>query len=319
MIKLTIVIPCFNEKDVLPAFYERLCSVTNKLVRQYEIAIELLFVDDGSSDGTVDIIEQYSKKASDISYLSFSRNFGKEAAIYAGLEHAQGEYVALLDADLQDPPELLEQMYKEVESGMFDCAAARRTDREGEPLVRSFFARCFYKIIRKMSGLEIVDGARDFRLMNKKMHRAILLLDEKNRFSKGLFPWVGFTTKWIEYENTERAGGQTKWSFIKLLFYAFDGIVAFSSAPLTIVSLAGILFMILSAILVLFIIAKKLIWGDPVAGWPSLACIIFFTSGAQCFFTGILGYYISKIYAEIKRRPHYILKDKKHLKHDSST
>ena len=244
-----------------------------------------------------------------VHYVLFSRNFGKEAALYAGLEQASGDYVCVIDADLQDPPSLLPEMYAAIVQQGYDCVATRRVTRKGEPPIRSFFARCFYKLINKMSKTEIVDGARDFRLMTRQMVQAMLSLSEVNRFSKGLFGWVGFRTKWIAYENVERVAGQTKWSFWRLFLYSLEGIVAFSTVPLAIASIFGLLFCLIAFVMILVIILKTLIWGDPVSGWPSLVCIIFFVGGIQLFCLGIVGQYLSKMYLETKKRPIYIAKE----------
>ena len=244
-----------------------------------------------------------------MNYLSFSRNFGKEAAIYAGLQNASGQYVALMDADMQDPPLLLPEMMSYLQTDEYDCVATRRSDRKGEPPIRSFFAKCFYKLINKMSDADIVDGARDFRLMKRPMVDAILSMTEYNRFSKGIFAWVGYETKWIEYENRERSAGETKWSFFKLLRYSVEGIVSFSNTPINIASYLGLVLTIVSALALFFIVGRALIFGDPVPGWPSTASIITFIGGVQLFVMGVMGQYISKTYMEVKRRPHYIIKE----------
>ena len=301
---ISIIVPCYNEQEALPYFYKAICAEAEKL-RPREL--EIIFVDDGSSDGTARLIKELAREDGRVRYLIFSRNFGKEAAMYAGLEHARGDYIGIMDADLQDPPELLEEMARILDEGEYDCAATRRVTRKGEPPVRSFFARCFYRLMRKISKVEIVDGARDFRLMNRKTTDAILELREYNRFSKGIFGWVGFKTKWLEYENIERTAGETKWSFWKLLAYSLDGIVNFSNVPLMISSYLGILMTFISFVAIIFIIVRKLIFGDPVSGWPSLVCIITFVGGIQLFCMGIMGQYLSKTYMEVKKRPHYII------------
>ena len=306
---ISIIIPCYNEEDSITYFYDAITKQSAVMQNKYKVDFEYLFINDGSRDNTLNIIKEYAKKDERVKYISFSRNFGKEAAIYAGLKNADGDFVAVMDADLQDPPYMLEEMYKSIINEGYDCAAARRVDRKGEPPVRSFFARMFYKLINKISNANIVDGARDYRLMTRQMVDAILEMGEYNRFSKGIFGWVGFDTKWLEYENTERAAGETKWSFWKLFLYSLDGIVAFSTAPLAIASVIGFIFCIIAFIMILVIIAKTLIWGDPVAGYPSLVCIIFFVAGVQMFCIGILGQYISKTYMETKKRPIYILKE----------
>ena len=271
---------------------------------------ELLFVDDGSKDNTLKLIERIVNSNSWVRYISFSRNFGKEAAIYAGLENATGDYVAIMDADMQDPPEMLLDMYKAIMVEGYDIAATKRQTRKGEPPIRSFFAKMFYKLINKMSDTEIVDGARDFRLMTRQVVDAILTVSEYNRFSKGIFSWVGFNTKWFAYDNVERAAGQTKWSFWGLLKYSFEGIVGFSTAPLQFAALVGVLFFLISLLMIIFIIVKTIIWHDPTTGWPSLVCIIFFVSGVQLFCVGVLGEYLAKTYLETKKRPVYIIKKK---------
>lgn len=302
---ISIVVPCFNESDALPYFYEEFNRVSKQMSN---LDFELICVDDGSVDDTLDVIKSLMNKDKRIRYLSFSRNFGKEAAMYAGLEYSKGDYVAIMDADLQDPPSLLLEMYDYINEG-YDCVGTRRVTRKGEPVIRSFFARLFYKIINKMSKTEMVDGARDFRLMKRKMVDAILSMKEYNRYSKGLFGFVGFKTKWIEYENVQRVAGESKWSFWKLFKYAVEGIVAFSTVPLILSVLVGLIFCLVSFIMIIVIIVKTLIWSDPVGGWPSLVCIIFFVSGVQLFCTGIMGAYLSKTYLETKKRPIYIVSE----------
>jgi glycosyltransferase involved in cell wall biosynthesis len=271
---------------------------------------ELIFVDDGSKDNTLKELEQLADKDSRVHCISFSRNFGKEAAILAGLQITRGEYVVVLDADGQDPPSLIPQMLEAVVSGEYDCSGTRRVNRTGEPLVRSFFARCFYFLMKKITDIEIVDGARDFRLMNRRYVDALLSLPERSRFSKGIFPWLGFKTKWFEYENVNRLAGSSKWSFWKLLWYSFDGIIAFSSKPLAIASISGILLFLTSFSFIVVIVIRKIMFGDPVAGWASTICIILFCSGVQLFTTGILGQYLAKVYMEMKQRPHYLVREK---------
>lgn len=304
--KISIVVPCYNEEEALEFFYPAICKIADKM--DY-LNWEFNFVDDGSSDKTLDVLRRFSLQDERVRYSSFSRNFGKEAAMYAGLEMATGDYVAVMDADLQDPPELLEEMYGYIISGEYDCAATRRVTRKGEPPIRSFFARMFYKIINKTLDFEIMDGARDFRLMTRKMVNSVISMSEYNRFSKGIFGWVGFRTKWIPYENVERVAGETKWHFWKLLLYSFEGIVAFSTAPLMISSIVGLIFCFLAFIMLLAVFFKTIIYGDPVAGWPSLACLILFIGGIQLFCMGILGQYLSKMYLEVKGRPIYIVKE----------
>ncbi len=308
MDKISIVIPCFNEEKNIPLVFGAVKQIfAQKITAEYEI----IFVDDGSTDNTLNLLRELSETDSAVKYISFSRNFGKEAALYAGLKNSQGDLVAVMDADLQDPPELLYDMYNELQAGEYDCIAARRISRDGEPKIRSFFARMFYKLINKVSDVQLVDGARDFRLMNKKYVDALLKLSEYNRFSKGLFDWVGFKTKWLEYKNKERATGSTKWSFWKLFKYSVNGIVAFSSLPLYICSLLGITMCAVSFLAILFIIFRQLIFGGSVAGWPSLVCIIVLIGGLLMLGIGVLGFYLSKIYLEVKNRPIYISQEEK--------
>ena len=306
---ISVIVPCYNEEVSLPFFYKEIQKVISHMQERYPVEFELLFVDDGSRDDTLSIIKSFASKDPKIKYLSFSRNFGKESAILAGLEHATGDYVAFMDADLQDPPSLLTQMYETIKEGTYDCVGTKRVDRKGEPPIRSFFARCFYKLINKISKTSIVDGARDFRLMTRQMTDAILNMPEYNRFSKGIFGWVGFKTKWLEYTNVERVAGSTKWSFWSLFLYSLDGIVAFSTIPLSIASILGILFLFIALIFIIVIIVKTLIWGDPVAGYPSMMCVICLLGGLQLFSIGILGQYLSKTYLEVKHRPIYIIKE----------
>lgn len=307
MKKIAIVVPCYNEQEAIPYFYEEVNKVSNTMRDKTEF--KFLFVNDGSKDDTLKVLRELSKKDERVKYISFSRNFGKEAAMYAGLKEATGDYVAIMDADLQDPPALLPEMFDTLEKGEYDCVATRRVTRKGESKIRSFFARLFYKIMNLISNTEVVDGARDFRLMSRQMVNAILEIGEYNRFSKGIFGFVGFNTKWLEYENIERVAGKTKWSFWKLLLYALDGFTAFSTKPLNISTFVGILFCLISLIMIIFIICKTLIFGDPVGGWPSLACIVLFVGGVQLFCTGIMGEYLSKTYLEVKNRPIYIVKE----------
>lgn len=302
---LSLVVPCYNEEDALPPFYAEACRVLDTM----GIEAEFVFVDDGSKDKTLEILRSLASKDLRVRYVSFSRNFGKEAAMFAGLEHAKGDYVATLDADLQDPPSLLPEMLKFLKDEGYDCAGTRRVTRKGEPLIRSFFARRFYSIMRKLSNIEVVDGARDYRLMTRQFVDAVLSLGEVNRFSKGIFPWVGFKTKWFEYENIERIAGETKWSFWKLFIYSLDGMTAFSTKPLAIASGTGILLAVLSVVFIILIIVRKMLYGDPVAGWASTVCIVLFCSGLQLMATGILGQYLAKTYLEGKQRPIYIAKE----------
>lgn len=301
---LSIVVPCYNEEEALPIFYETVTGVVGKM----GVDCEYVFVNDGSSDGTLKILKALAAEHSNVRYVSFSRNFGKEAAIYAGLQYARGEHVALMDADLQDPPSYLPQMYEALQTGEYDNVATRRSTREGEPVIRSFFSRMFYRVINKMTDVPIVDGARDYRMMKRKMVDAILATGEYNRFSKGLFSWVGFRTLWLSYDNVERVAGQTKWSFWKLFKYALEGIINFSHAPLDIVTNAGMLMTAIAFIWAAVLILKKLIIGDyNVSGWTSLTCIIIFLGGIQMCSIGVIGQYIARIFLETKRRPLFIV------------
>lgn len=306
MDKISVVVSCYNEQEALPLFYEEITKVAKEMI---DVNFEFIFVNDGSKDKTLNVIKSFRENDERVKYISFSRNFGKEAAMYAGLKKATGDFVSIMDADLQDPPRLLIEMYETLKQKEYDCVATRRVTRKGEPPIRSFFARMFYKLINKISKTEIVDGARDFRLMTRQMVEAILSMEEYNRFSKGIFGWVGFNTKWIEYENVERAAGETKWSFWKLFKYSIDGILAFSTAPLVISTVMGILFCFIAFLMIIFIVTKTLIYGDPVAGWPSTICIVLFVGGIQLFCIGIIGQYISKTYLEVKNRPIYIVKE----------
>jgi len=303
--RVSLVVPCYNEEEAIPVFYEDALKALAAIDGQFE----LIFVDDGSKDGTLTALRRLADLDGRVHYISFSRNFGKEAAILAGLEAARGEYAVTVDADGQDPPSLIPQMLECVASGEYDCAATRRVNRIGEPPVRSFFARGFYSLMKKITDIEIVDGARDFRLMSRKYLDALLELPERNRFSKGIFPWVGFKTKWFEYENIERKEGKTKWSFWKLFLYSLDGIIAFSSKPLAVASVFGLLMFIAACSSIVLVVVRKLIWGDPVSGWASTICIILFCSGIQLFTIGILGQYMAKTYTEVKRRPHYVIRE----------
>ena len=304
---LSVIVPCYNEEENVAPFYEELMK-NESFFREKEIELEVLFIDDGSADGTVQEVRKLRERDERVHYVSFSRNFGKEAAMFAGLEHSKGDYVVLMDADLQDPPALLPDMINCLEQG-YDSAATRRVSRKGEPPIRSFFARMFYRLMKRISKTEIMDGARDYRMMTRQMVDAILSMKEYNRFTKGIFGWVGFRTKWLEYENVERTRGETKWKFWKLLLYSMDGITAFSTVPLMIASVAGVLFCMLAFVMIIFIIVRKLIFGDPVAGWPSLVCIMLFLSGVQFLCTGILGQYLAKTYMEVKKRPIYLVKE----------
>ena len=300
---ITIITPCYNEEAALPVFYREVTAVLSGLPYAYE----LLLVNDGSKDRTLQVMRELAGEDPHVRYLSFSRNFGKEAAMYAGFCNAKGDYVAVMDADMQDPPSLLPQMLEKLQSGEYDSVATRRVDRKGEPPVRSWFARRFYQIINRISDADIVDGARDFRLMRREMVDAIVSMGEYNRFSKGIFGWIGFRTCWLSYENVDRVAGETKWSFWKLTKYALDGIINFSQAPLNIASWFGLFMTAFSFVMLLLIVVRKLAFGDKVAGWPSLACIIIFIGGIQLFCLGVIGQYIAKIYMETKKRPHYII------------
>ncbi|WP_230397871.1 glycosyltransferase family 2 protein [Novisyntrophococcus fermenticellae] len=303
--KISLIVPCYNEEEALPFFYKEISRVSDEM-NNYDF--ELIFVDDGSKDKTLETLQKLSAKDKRITYISFSRNFGKEAAMYAGFINASGEYVAVMDADMQDPPSLLPEMAAYLTSGEYDSVATRRVNREGEPRIRSFFARAFYRIINKISDADIVDGARDYRLMKREMVDAIIEMGEYNRFSKGIYGWVGFKTKWLPFQNAERIAGETKWSFWKLFKYSLDGIINFSQVPLSIASWSGILLTGIALLIILFICIRKLLFGDPVAGWASLTCIIMFIGGIQLFCMGIIGQYLSKMYLEIKKRPHYIVR-----------
>ena len=304
---LSVVVPCYNEEENIRDFYDELFR-NAPFFKEKEIEVELLYIDDGSKDRTVEEVKKLCREDARVHLRSLSRNFGKEAAIYAGLQKSTGDYVVLMDVDLQDPPSLLPEMYGYIEQG-YDSVATRRVTRKGEPPVRSFFARMFYRIMNKISKTEIVDGARDYRLMSRQVVDAILAMTEYNRFTKGIFGWVGYETKWLEYENIERRKGETKWSFWKLFAYSLEGITAFSTVPLTIAALIGALFCLLAFVMIIIIIVKTLVFGDPTSGWPSLVCIIMMVSGVQLFCLGIVGQYLSKTYMEVKKRPIYLVKE----------
>ena len=306
MKKISLIIPCYNEEGCLPAFDSEIAKVVERMP-EYEF--EILFVNDGSVDGTLPLIRGFAEKRSYVRYLSFSRNFGKEAAMYAGFTNATGDYVAVMDADLQDPPELLPKMVKILESGEYDSVATRRVDRAGEPPIRSFFARMFYKLSNKISDADIVDGARDYRLMKREMVDVIVEMGERNRFSKGIFGWIGFRTYWYAFENVERAAGETKWNFWKLFKYSIDGIISFSQMPLNIASWMGVACTGISLLAILFIVVRRLIFGDAVQGWASNMCVMIFIGGIQLFCLGVIGQYIGKTYVETKKRPHYIVSE----------
>ena len=305
---LTVIVPCYNEEEAIPFFYEELIK-NDEYLKNRNTNLEILFIDDGSKDKTVLKVKELKEKDDRVHLISFSRNFGKEAALYAGLENAKGDYAVFMDADLQDPPALLPTLFAAIDEG-YDSAATRRVDRKGEPPIRSFFARLFYKLMGHLSKTEIVDGARDYRLMTRPVIDAMLSMGEYNRFTKGMYGWVGFKTKWIEFENTERVAGETKWNFFSLFSYSLEGIVAFSTKPLVLSSIMGILFFFLAFLMIIFIIVRKAAFGDPTSGWPSLVCIILFISGVQFFCTGILGQYLAKTYLEVKHRPIYIKNEK---------
>lgn len=304
MKKLSIIVPCFNEEESIPYFYDEVKKVTKNM----DIKLELIFVDDGSRDKTLDVIKSKTDDK-EVKYISFSRNFGKEAAMYAGLSMASGDYVTIMDVDLQDPPSLLPEMVRLIEEEGYDCVATKSTSRNGYSFLRKTFTKWFYDIIGKMSKTEMVPGARDYRLMTRQMVEAVLSMKEYNRYSKGLFSFVGFKTKWIEFENKERVAGTTKWNFWKLFSYALDGIVGFSTAPLTMAAFIGVLFCLIAFIMIIVIIVKTLAFGDPTSGWPSLACIIFMVSGIQLLCLGVIGEYLAKMYLEVKQRPIYIIKE----------
>lgn len=304
---LSVIVPCYNEEESVADFYDELMK-NSSFFKEKDLEVEILYIDDGSKDSTVGEVKKLHEKDERVHLISFSRNFGKEAGIYAGLHHAKGDYLVVMDVDLQDPPSLLPEMFSYIEQG-YDSVATRRVTRKGEPVIRSFFARMFYKLMNKISTTEIVDGARDYRLMTRQVADAILSMEEYNRFTKGIYGWVGFKTKWIEFENVERRKGETKWSFWKLLKYSVEGIISFSTAPAAFASIMGIVFCILAFLLIIFIIVRTSLFGDPVAGWPSLVCIIALVSGVQLFCVGIVGQYVAKTYLEVKKRPIYIVKE----------
>lgn len=303
MKKISVVVPCYNEQEALPIFYEETTKELNKIAN---ITWEFVLVDDGSADNTLSVMQSLAEKDNKVKYISFSRNFGKESAMYAGLENASGDYIVLMDADLQDPPALLGKMVYEIENNDYDCVGTRRVTRKGEPPVRSFFARMFYKLMSKISKTEIVDGARDFRMMRREMVDAVVSMCEYNRFSKGILSWVGFKTLWLEYENIERVAGTTKWNFWKLFLYSIDGIVAFSTAPLVISSMLGIIICFVAFCMMIFYAGKAAIFGDPVGGFPTLISVVLMLGGLQLLCIGIVGQYLSKTYLETKHRPIYI-------------
>ena len=303
---ITLIVPCYNEEESLPLFYRAVCEVARE-IPEYEVT--MLFVNDGSKDGTLGIMRELAGKDKRVRYLSFSRNFGKEAAMYAGFCNAKGDYIAVMDADMQDPPSLLPEMIRLIETGEYDSVATRRVTREGEPPIRSFFARMFYRLINRISDADVVDGARDFRLMKREMVEAIVSMCEYNRFSKGIFGWIGFRTYWLPYKNVERVAGETKWNFWSLFKYSIDGIINFSQAPLSIASISGLVFTFIAFLMIIFVAVRKLLFGDPVAGWASTICVILFIGGIQLLCMGIIGQYLAKTYLEVKRRPHYIVSE----------
>lgn len=303
--KISIIVPCYNEELSLLAFHS---NVTKILDENYSNNYEIVFIDDGSSDQTLSLIKKLCENSSHVEYLSFSRNFGKEAAMLAGMKAARGKYIVIMDVDLQDPPELLPKMLEELEKGEYDCVATRRVSRKGEPIIRSFCARAFYRIINRMSDIYIVDGARDFRMMTRQMAQSIIAMPERNRFSKGLFAWVGFKTKWLEYENCERLSGESKWSFWGLFKYSVEGILAFSTVPLAIASWMGVLLFIASFCAVVFFVIQKLFVGIETQGWATMMCMILMLGGMQLLCIGILGQYMAKTYLETKNRPLYIVR-----------
>ena len=307
MALLSVIVPCYNEEENISCFYDELMK-NSDFFKEKQLDLEVIYVDDGSTDATVCEIKKLAEKDECIKMISFSRNFGKEAAIYAGFKKAKGDYVVMMDADFQDPPALLPKMFSYIEQG-YDSVATRRVSRKGEPAIRSFFARTFYKLMKKISKADIVDGARDYRLMTRQVVDSILAMGEYNRFSKGIFGWVGYKTKWIEYENIERLHGETKWSFWKLFIYSIEGITAFSTVPLAIASVMGVFFCAAAFLMILFILIRSLVWTDPVGGWPSLVCIICMVSGVQLLCIGIIGQYLSKTYLEVKHRPIYLVKE----------
>ncbi len=304
---LSVIVPCFNEQEAIPFFYKEITKTAEEMTKIWsDLEFEFLFIDDGSKDGTLAVVEGLRQNDKRVRFVSFSRNFGKESALFAGLTYSKGDYIVTMDADLQDPPALLPEMYRAVTEEGYDSAATRRVTRKGEPVIRSFFARLFYRLINKMSSADIVDGARDYRIMKRRMVDAILSMHEYNRFTKGIYGWIGFKTKWIEFENVERVAGETKWSFWKLFKYAMEGIIGFSTMPLSIATWFGILMAMISFLGIIFIIVKKLIYGDPTSGWSSLVCIMLLIAGIQLFCMGVIGQYLGKTYLESKNRPIFI-------------
>lgn len=314
--KLSVIAPCYNEENNIHPFYDEMQKTVGQLPKSVEF--EFIFVNDGSSDNTYQTVLGLSRIDSCVKYISFTRNFGKEAALLAGLEASTGDYVVVMDVDLQDPPSLIPEMYELMQTGEYDRIATKRINRDGEPVIRSFFARCFYKLINRISDVKIVDGARDFSMMSRRMVDSILSLKERSRFTKGLLEWPGYNTKWLSFGNIERNEGNTKWSFWKLFFYSIEGIVSFSSYPLIISSVVGVILCLISFLAIIAIVIRKLFFGDPVDGWPSLACIILFVSGLQHFCIGILGTYLSRLFTEAKNRPLYVILDSNIKKENNS-
>jgi len=308
---ISLIIPCYNEEESLAPLYTELCAVSASMGERYGLEFEFLLINDGSFDHTLQIIREMAEKDSRLHYISFSRNFGKEACIYAGLQNCTGDYIAVMDADLQHPPSMLPEMYEGIVNEGYDCVAARRSSREGEPVLRSFFARGFYRMVNRISKTKLAEGATDFSMMTRQVAEAVLTLPEYNRFSKGIYSWVGFRTKWLPYKNVERVAGSTKWSFWKLFLYSLDGIISFSTAPLAIASVSGIFLFLVAIIIICYVVIKTLLYGDPVAGFPTLICAICFIGGIQLFCIGILGQYLAKTYLEVKKRPVYIVKESK--------
>ncbi len=304
--KISIIVPCYNEEEALPIFYKEINRVSKEMK---SVDFEFLFINDGSRDKTLEILRDLSKKDNRVRFISFSRNFGKEAGMYAGLENATGDYVAIMDADMQDPPEMVKTMYDTLINDDYDCVALYTKNHKDYSFVRKFFTKCWYKLIGMISSTPQVPGARDFRLMKRKMVDAIISMGEYNRYSKGIFSFVGFNTKWIDYTAPGRVAGVTKWSFWKLFKYAMEGILAFSTTPLVMAAFIGLIFCLIAFVAIILIIVKTLVWGDPVGGWPSLACIVIFVGGIQLFFFGIMGMYMSKLYLEVKKRPIYIISE----------
>ena len=309
---LSVIVPCYNEEAAIPFFYDAIEKIRGQFAEKHpDVDFEYIFIDDGSKDDTLAVIKRFREKDKRVRFVSFSRNFGKEAALYAGFSKAAGDYVVCMDADLQDPPELMIEMYEAIVNEGYDSAATRRVTRKGEPKIRSFFARMFYRLMNRISDIEFVDGARDYRIMSRKMVDAILELGENNRFTKGIYSWVGFRTKWIEFENVERVAGETKWSFFGLLRYSFEAILGFSTAPLSFVITLGFIVTFMAFALIIFVVIKTLLYGDPTSGWPSMICITVFLGGVQLFCIGVVGQYLAKTYLETKGRPIYIAREKK--------